>query len=121
MSLWWRRLWWSGVQAVVAPDPTLGWEVERREVVTSWLTVTLRTASAILAVSHCVENSFEELLLVKFVVNAFVLFRYFAHSFDRTMLEKRIVEILGAVLGTGRNLRVVAIVESARRDVVLVR
>ena len=120
MSLWWRRLWWSGVQAVGAPDPTLGWKVERREVVGPWLTVSLRTGSAFLAVSHSVEDGLEELLLVEFVINAFVIFRYFAHSFDRTMLEERIVEIFGAILGTGRDLRVVTGGGLIWRDVVLV-
>ena len=85
-----------------------------------WLAVSLRTDSAILAVRHCVEDSFEELLLVKFVVDAFVFFRYFTHSADNTMLEERIIKVLGAVLGTGRHLRVVSGGGLIWRDVVLV-
>ena len=86
-----------------------------------WVAVSLRTCAAVLAVSHCIKDGLEQITFVEFVVDAVELFGKFPHPADSTVLEKRVVEVLGAGLGTGRDLWVVAIIRPTRRNVVLVR
>ena len=116
----WRRLWWWSEQSITSSGPSFGWKKERREIVSSWITVSLRTSAAVLAGSHCIEYGLEQITFVEPGVNAVKLLRDFIHSADRTMLEERVVEVLGAVLPTGGERRVVAILRPIRRDVVLV-
>ena len=86
----------------------------------SWVTSSLMTSAAVLAVSHCVEYGFEQITFVESGVDAVKLLRNFIHSADRTVLEECVVEVLGAVLPSGGERRIVAILGPVRRDVVLV-